>query len=111
MSLIGLGMYPDETCFDTSRPSWLPYVVDDLTEITCAANELFFGNTTGNTAQAGQTGAAPQTVANAQAACASSNGTWNATLNVCQQSFLQQYGMYLLGAAVITVIAIVVVKR
>ena len=109
--MFGLAAYPDETCFDPTRPGILPYFIDDLTESACKVNLLVSGNTTGNTAQSGQAGADPQTVANAQAACVSSSGTWNASLSVCQPSFLSQYGIYLLGAAVAAVVLIVLIKK
>lgn len=94
---MGLGMYPDETCFDVNRPSMLPYFFDDLTESQCKINLLTSGNTTGNTAQPGQPGVDPQTVANAQAACASQGGSWDSTHQVCTPDFLHQYGLWLLG--------------
>lgn len=99
-ALSGLGMYPDETCFDTTRPSWLPYWIDDIVESKCKVNMLVSGNTTGNTAQSGTfttdangnivSAADPTTILNAQAACAAQSGTWNATLQVCNQSMLSQ---------------------
>lgn len=27
--------YPDNPCYDASRPSWLPYWLDDITESNC----------------------------------------------------------------------------
>src|SRR5271170_1740018 len=109
-----LGMYPDETCFDPNRPSWLPYWIDDLTETACEANELIYGNTSGNTAQAAQmitvtnpdgttsvvSAAAPATIANAQAQCVAQGGTWNPVLNACAPSLISQYGVYIAGAGV-----------
>ena len=93
----GVGTYPDETCFDAQRPSWLPYWLDDFTESGCKANELLFGNPTGNTAQPGTfqnvvqsdgttvavPAASPAAVLNAQAQCANIGGTWNAALQSC----------------------------
>jgi len=111
-------MYPDESCFDTNRPSWLPYWLDDLTESSCKLNLLVSGNTTGNTAQAGTfttvtnpdgttsvvSAADPATIANAQAACAAQNGSWDPTLSVCSPNVLNQfvsnYGLYI-GAGII----------
>ena len=120
-----LGEYPDQVCFDPSRPAILPYWINDLTESACEANLVLYGNTTGNTAQPGQTttvtnpdgttsivsAAAPSTIANAQAACASSSGTWNATLNVCQTGFLSQYGLVIgLSAAALLVLTLALKK-
>ena len=34
----GLGLYPGDTCFDSERPSALPYWIDDFTESTCFYN-------------------------------------------------------------------------
>lgn len=31
----GLGLYPSSPCYDPSRPSWLPYWIDDLSESGC----------------------------------------------------------------------------
>lgn len=109
--ILGLGMYPDETCFDSSRPGWLPYWLDDLTESACFANEVLTGNQTGNTAQPGTPGVAAQTLSNAQNSCASSGGTWNDTLSVCQQGFIQQYGIYLAGAGVLLIAATILGGR
>lgn len=50
----GLGAYPDETCYDPSRPSWLPYWLDDFQEEACKANTLLCGNTTCGSASAAQ---------------------------------------------------------
>jgi hypothetical protein len=93
----GVGMYPDETCYDSARPSWLPNWLDDFTETACKANELLFGNPTGNTAQPGTfktvqdasgnpvvvPAAAPAAVQNALATCAGRGGKWDPTLQVC----------------------------
>lgn len=35
MSLMGIGMYPTDPCYDQDRPSWLPYWIDDSTESAC----------------------------------------------------------------------------
>ncbi len=119
----GVGMKPDETCFDPQRPSWLPYVIDSLTESGCKMNELFYGNKTGNTAQPGEnksitnpdgsvsvvSSADPATLANAMAACVVQAGTWDPALNVCRPSqfskFLSDYGLYIgLGLAGVLVL-------
>lgn len=116
----GVGMYPDEACFDTTRPSWLPYWIDDLTESSCKVNLVVSGNTSGNTAQSGTftsvtnpdgttsvvSAADPVTIANAQAACAAQNGAWDSTLNTCSPNLLTQfvggYGLYIgLGLAAV----------
>lgn len=34
----GLGLYPDSPCFDPTRPSWLPYWIDDFQESGCFYN-------------------------------------------------------------------------
>ena len=34
----GLGLYPGDACFDESRPSMLPYWIDDFSESTCFYN-------------------------------------------------------------------------
>lgn len=107
----GVGMYPDEACFDPDRPSLLPYWLDDLTESQCKINLLVSGNTTGNTAQPGQPGAAASTISNAQSACASQGGTWDSVNLVCTPSFLNQYGYWILGAAAIGAVLIYVVKK
>lgn len=91
----GIGMYPDETCFDPTRPGFLPYWLDDFSETACKANELLFGNQTGNTAQPGTPGAAPATNANAAAACAYGGGSWDPSTGVCTPSVLGQLGQYL----------------
>lgn len=31
----GMGEYPGYYCYDSARPSWLPYWLDDLTESAC----------------------------------------------------------------------------
>lgn len=95
-----LGMYPDQTCFDTNRPSWLPYWLDDFTESSCKMNLLIAGNPTGNTAQPGQPGVDPGTVANAELACAAQSGTWDASTSVCKPDLLHQYGWWVLGGGV-----------
>jgi hypothetical protein len=111
----GVGMYPDETCFDTARPSWLPYWFDDFTETACSWNEGLFGNKTGDTTQPGTfttdangnvvATAAPATIQNAMAACAQQGGSWNATLQACQPSFVSQYGL-LIGAGVLGLVVL-----
>jgi hypothetical protein len=41
MSLVGMGMYPTNDdgsvnpCYDSTRPDWLPYWIDDPTESAC----------------------------------------------------------------------------
>jgi hypothetical protein len=35
MSLVGVGMYPTDPCFDPNRASWLPYWIDNTTESAC----------------------------------------------------------------------------
>lgn len=35
MSYVGLGAYPTDPCYDATRPDWLPYWFDDLTESDC----------------------------------------------------------------------------
>jgi len=106
----GMGMYPDETCFDSTRPSWLPYWLDDIQEPQCKLNLLFSGNPTGNTAQAGTfvtdssgavvPAAAPATVQNAMSACASSGGAWDDTLQSCSPGILSQFSPYLIWGGV-----------
>ena len=108
MMLGSLGMYPDQTCFDPTRPSWLPYWLDDLTESNCKANLLLTGNTTGNTAPATDPNADPATVANAQAACISSGGNWDANLSVCSPSLLSTFGGFvpwIIGGVALVLIA------
>jgi len=91
----GLGMYPDETCFDPTRPSWLPYWLDDISESACKVNLLVSGNPTGNTAQPGSPTAAASTTAAAAAACAYQGGSWDPSTGVCTPSSLGQIGQYL----------------
>jgi hypothetical protein len=124
VALGALAMYPDETCFDVTRPSWLPYWIDDITESQCKVNLVVSGNTTGNTAQAGQVTAVtnpdgttsvvqaadPATIQNAMAACANSGGTWNTTLGVCEPSFISQYGMYIGLGALALIVGVVALK-
>ncbi len=119
-----LAMYPDETCFDPNRPAMLPYFFDDLTESKCKVNLITSGNTSGNTAQPGQMktitnpdgstsvvpAADPATLANAQAACVSSGGSWNQSLSVCAPSFLSQYGLYI-GLGIAGIVLFLVVTR
>ena len=31
----GVGAYPTDACYDPTRPTWLPYWLDDLTESSC----------------------------------------------------------------------------
>lgn len=31
----GMGVYPDQPCYDPQRPTWMPYWLDDLTESSC----------------------------------------------------------------------------
>lgn len=31
----GLAAYPGDPCYDPSRPSWLPYSIDDIQEAEC----------------------------------------------------------------------------
>lgn len=38
LNLSGLGMYPTDACYDGSRPSWLPYWIDDSVESACKYN-------------------------------------------------------------------------
>jgi hypothetical protein len=110
MQLQGLGEYPDETCFDASRPSWLPYWLNDLTESQCEINLLLTGNTTGNTAQPGQAGVAASTLANAQAACTAGGGTWDPNAQVCNNP-LVQYGPWLIGGALAIAFLITSIKK
>lgn len=109
----GLGMYPDETCFDPTRPSLLPYWLDDLTESQCKLNLLTAGNTTGNTAQAGDPNADPATLANAQAACASSGGKWDSDLDVCTPGLgsLMGYIPWIVGGLALVMIAPSILSR
>jgi len=103
-------MYPDETCFDPSRPSWLPYWLDDLTESKCKINELVSGNTTGNTAQPGTFAtdssgnvvslADPATVQNSMSACATSGGTWDDSLQACSPGLLSSVSPYLIWGGI-----------
>ncbi len=113
MMLGGVGMYPDQTCFDPARPSWLPNWLDDLTESQCKLNLLASGNTTGNTAQANDPNADPATVANAQAACASSGGTWDADLSVCTPGLgsLMGYIPWIVGGLALVLIAPSILSR
>lgn len=98
----GVGMYPDQTCFDASRPAWLPNWLDDFSESACKLNELFSGNQTGNTAQPGDPGAAAQTIENARAACIAGGGTWDQGSNVCGGVGYQigQYIPWIVGGVV-----------
>lgn len=111
----GVGMYPDETCFDPTRPGILPYYIDDFTEEACKFNELIYGNQTGNTAQPGTPGAAPQTNANAAAACASQGGSWDPSMMVCTPSPLGQFSAYLpwifAGLGLVIVLPMVMGRR
>ena len=91
----GLGMYPDETCFDVTRPAWLAYYIDDFAEAACKINMIACGNPTCNTAQPGDPAAAAATIQNAAAACASGGGSWDPTTTVCTPSLLGQYSSYL----------------
>lgn len=111
IGLAALGMYPDETCYDVNRPSWLPYFIDDITESQCKVNLLVSGNTTGNVAQPGQPGAAAQTVANAQASCQAQAGSWDPTLQVCTPNLFAQYGPWIIGGAAALAVLIFVVKK
>lgn len=90
----GMGMYPGETCFDPTRPSWLAYYFDDFTETACKANELLWGNPTGNTAAPGP-GAPVDTNKDAAAACAYSGGSWDLSTGICTPSPLGQFSSYL----------------
>jgi hypothetical protein len=91
----GMGAYPDSSCFDPTRPALLPYWFDDFAEAACWDNQFLFGNPTGNTAQAGQPGAAATTIANAAAACAAQSGSWDPSTNICTPNPLGQMGQYL----------------
>ena len=91
----GMGMYPDETCFDPTRPSWLPYYVDTFGEEKCKLNEVLWGNKTGNTVPASQPGADPQTVDNTALACVAQGGEWDPSTNLCTVSPLGQFGQFL----------------
>lgn len=106
-----LGMYPDETCFDTTRPSWLPYWIDDFQETACKANLLISGNTTGNTAPASSGSADPATIANTQAACVTNGGTWDPTNNICTPGLLQQLSPIAIAGAVGLVAILILVKK
>lgn len=119
----GLGMYPDETCFDVNRPGWLPHWIDDLTESKCKINMLVSGNTSGNTAQPGEfmpdpnnpsnvvPKADPSTLANAKAECIMNGGTWNTDLQICEPGTLTKLQPYFiaggLGLASILLIGII----
>jgi hypothetical protein len=111
----GLGMYPDETCFDPTRPSWMPYWFDTFGEEACKANEFLWGNTTGNNAQPGQPGAAAATIQNAAAACASQGGSWDPSTNTCTPSPLGQFSAYLpwifAGLGLVIVLPLVMGRR
>lgn len=37
----GLGLYPDEPCYDPARPSWLPYWLSSYTEEDCVIAKFF----------------------------------------------------------------------
>jgi hypothetical protein len=37
----GLGLYPTDKCYDTNRPSWLPYWLSSYTEEDCVINGWF----------------------------------------------------------------------
>jgi hypothetical protein len=57
----GFGDYPGDACYDPSRPSWLPYIVNDATEEACElsliANSL--GTTAANAYQGVEYGPVP----------------------------------------------------
>lgn len=103
----GVGMYPDETCYDPTRPSWLPNYIDDFAEGACKINMLLCGNPTCNTAQPGQPGADPQTVANAGANCAYSGGSFDPSTGICtpaSQSWLNYIPLILAGVLAVAVV-------
>ena len=108
--VVSLGMYPDETCFDPTRSSWLPYWLDDLTESKCKMNLLVSGNTTGNTAQAGQPGADAQTVQNARAACVNAGGTWDDSASACSPSLWSQITLPMM-LALGGLVAVIILRR
>jgi hypothetical protein len=107
----GLGMYPDETCFDVSRPSWLPYWIDDFAESSCKLNLLFSGNPTGNTIAASQLGASLTTIQNTQQSCINGGGSWDSAQNICTPSVLGQYGPWLIGGVAAIALLLFVAKR
>ena len=107
----GLGMYPDETCFDVTRPSWLPYWLDDLSESACKINELVSGNVTGNTTAASQLGADLTTVQNTQQACLDAGGSWDDASNICTPGILGTYGTWVLAGAAALIGLIFVTRK
>ena len=50
MRIPGLGLYPDQPCFDPDRPALLPYWIDDLTESDCKYNATNILGATANAA-------------------------------------------------------------
>lgn len=60
MNLQSLGAYPDQVWYDPTRPSWLPYWIDDFTE---SANK--YGSTSITDQMAGVVGAAAGAVGSA----------------------------------------------
>lgn len=110
---VGLGMYPDQTCFDADRPGWLPYWLDDLTESRCKVNLVVTGNTTGNTGTASTGSADDQTVTNERLSCIKGGGSWDDANNVCQEGLVQRYGMtaILVGGAVAAVVGLAIVNK
>lgn len=104
----GVGMYPDQTCFDAARASWLPNWLDNWNESKCKVNELLYGNQTGNTAQPGDPGVASETVANAMAACAAGGNRWDDALGVCVPTPLGTFGQYIpwIAAGLVAIIVL-----
>jgi hypothetical protein len=112
MAYIGLGAYPTDPCYDPSRPTWLPYWFDDLTESDCKYPSGVLSDLpqaeSNITGVVGQTaGAAVADVANAAAAGASSAATGlfaGGTNNITP-------GGGLMLAAVLVIGMIVLVKK
>src|SRR5882724_6791218 len=118
----GMGKYPDQTCFDPNRSSWLPNWIDSFDEIACDANLLLCGNQTCDNAQPGQfktitnpdgstsqvPAANPATLANAKAACIANSGTWDDVNVVCVPNsldrLLSKYGLYIGGGLLLAVL-------
>jgi len=110
----GLGMHPGDTCFDPTRPSWLPYWIDTFGEAACWDNEVLFSNQTGNTTPAGPS-AAVQTNAAAAAACAANGGSWDPSALTCTPSPLGTLSPYLpwifAGLGLVIVLPMVMGRR
>lgn len=120
----GMGAQPDSVCYDPTRPSWLPYWMDDFQEAACWDNQVLFGTIPGATVVQGAppAGSAPgtpgsttiytmdqTTINNLSASCTSGGGTWDTVNNVCKPNTLMSMLPWIVGgiAAVVVLPALV----